>query len=69
MVIGSVLDDQGQALAAEFGPAATFVRVDATSEADYAHAVEPGQNFGSLLRLINTAVIAQHGYRDRGENV
>ena len=31
VVIGDVLDNQGQALAAELGPAASFVRHDVTS--------------------------------------
>ena len=33
VVIGDVLDNQGQALAGELGPAAWFVRHDVTSEA------------------------------------
>ena len=39
VVIGDVLDNQGQALAAELGPAVSFVRHDVTSEADWARAV------------------------------
>ena len=39
VVIGDVLDNQGQALAVELGPAASFVRHDVTSEADWARAV------------------------------
>lgn len=61
MVIGGVLDNQGQALAAEFGPAAAFVRVDATSEADYASAVEAAQNIGSLHGMVNHAGIGFAG--------
>src|ERR1700719_3389955 len=38
VVIGDVLDNQGQALAVELGPAASFVRHDVTSEADWARA-------------------------------
>ncbi len=68
MVIGGVLDDQGQALAAEFGPAAAFVRSDVTSEAECAHVVEAAQNVGSLHGLVSNAGITQHGYRDREEN-
>jgi NAD(P)-dependent dehydrogenase (short-subunit alcohol dehydrogenase family) len=33
VVIGDVLDNQGQSLAVELGPAASFVRHDVTSEA------------------------------------
>ena len=36
VVIGDVLDNQGQALADELGPAAAFVRHDVTSAADWA---------------------------------
>ena len=38
VVIGDVLDNQGQSLAVELGPAASFVRHDVTSEADWARA-------------------------------
>ena len=41
VVIGDVLDNQGQSLAVELGPAASFVRHDVTSEADWARAIEP----------------------------
>ena len=41
VVIGDVLDNQGQSLAVELGPAVSFVRHDVTSEADWARAVEP----------------------------
>jgi 3alpha(or 20beta)-hydroxysteroid dehydrogenase len=34
VVIGDVLDNQGQSLAVELGPAASFVRHDVTSDAD-----------------------------------
>src|SRR6202021_2101115 len=40
VVIGDVLDNQGQSLAVELGPAASFVRHDVTSEVDWARAVE-----------------------------
>ena len=43
VVIGDVLDNQGQALAVELGPAASFVRHDVTSEADWARAVEAAE--------------------------
>ena len=41
VVIGDVLDNQGQSLAVELGPAASFVRHDVTSEADWARASKP----------------------------
>ena len=51
VVIGDVLDNQGQALAADLGPAAVFVRHDVTSEADWARAVEAAQKLGQLHGL------------------
>ncbi len=59
MVIGDVLDNQGQALAVELGPAASFVRHDVTSEADWARAVEAAQKLGGLHGLVNNAGIYQ----------
>jgi 3alpha(or 20beta)-hydroxysteroid dehydrogenase len=46
VVIG--VDNQGQALVGELGPAASFVRHDVTSEADWARAVEAAQKLGGL---------------------
>src|SRR5271167_4550508 len=48
VVIGDVLDNQGQSLAVELGPAASFVRHDVTSEADWARAVEAAEKLGGL---------------------
>src|SRR5277367_5400039 len=59
VVIGDVLDHQGQALAVELGPAAAFVRHDVTSEADWARAVEAAQKLGGLHGLVNNAGIYQ----------
>jgi 3alpha(or 20beta)-hydroxysteroid dehydrogenase len=59
VVIGDVLDNQGQTLAAELGPAASFVRHDVTSEADWARAVETAQKLGGLHGLVNNAGIYQ----------
>src|ERR1700731_3397958 len=59
VVIGDVLDNQGQALAGELGPAASFVRHDVTSEADWARAVEAAQKLGGLHGLGNNAGIYQ----------
>jgi 3alpha(or 20beta)-hydroxysteroid dehydrogenase len=60
VVIGDVLDNQGQALASELGPAATFVRHDVTSEADWARAVEAARTLGGGLHgLVNNAGIYQ----------
>src|ERR1700730_8767324 len=57
VVIGDVLDNQGQSLAVELGPAASFVRLDVTSEADWARAVEAAQKLGGLHGLVNNAGI------------
>src|SRR3954466_14929541 len=54
VVIGDVLDNQGQALAVELGPAASFVRHDVTSGADWARAVETAQKLGGLHSLVPT---------------
>src|SRR5262249_40387889 len=59
VVIGDVLDNQGQALAVELGPAASFVRHDVTSEADWARAVEAALKLGGLHGLVNNAGIYQ----------
>ena len=59
VVIGDVLDNQGQSLAVELGPAASFVRHDLTSEADWARAVEAAQKLGGLQGLVNNAGIYQ----------
>src|SRR6201985_678555 len=59
VVIGDVLDNQGQSLAVELGPAASFVRHDVTSEADWARSVEAAQKLGGLHGLVNNAGIYQ----------
>jgi 3alpha(or 20beta)-hydroxysteroid dehydrogenase len=59
VVIGDVLEDRGNALAKELGPAAAFVRHDVTSEADWDRAVKAAEDFGGLHGLINNAGIYQ----------
>src|SRR5213080_4343918 len=59
VVIGDVLDNQGQSLAVELGPAASFVRHDVTSEADWARAGEAAEKLGGLHGLVNNAGIYQ----------
>jgi 3alpha(or 20beta)-hydroxysteroid dehydrogenase len=54
-----VLDNQGHALAVELGPAASLVRHDVTSEADWAQAVEAAQKLGGLHGLVNNVGIYQ----------
>ena len=57
VVIGDVLESEGNALAKELGAAAKFVRHDVTSEAEWARAVQTAESFGGLHGLINNAGI------------
>ena len=59
VVIGDVLEDQGTALARELGNAASFVRHDVTSEADWDRAVKLAEGMGGLHGLVNNAGIYQ----------
>ncbi len=59
VVIGDVLDEAGQALAAELGPAATYVRHDVTDEAAWARAIDAAMAMGGLHGLVNNAGIYQ----------
>ena len=58
VVIADLQVDKGQALAAELGPAATFVRCDVSQEADGRAAVAAAQGLGKLMGLVNCAGIA-----------
>jgi len=58
VVIGDILQRDGQELAAALGPAARFVRHDVTNEADWQEAVEAAVELGGALHgLINNAGI------------
>jgi 3alpha(or 20beta)-hydroxysteroid dehydrogenase len=57
VVIGDVLDEQGERLAAELGPAARYVHHDVTSEADWAAAIGAAEAFGGLHGMVNNAGI------------
>ncbi len=59
VVIGDVLEAEGRRLAAELGPAASFVRQDVTLESDWAAAIAAAEAFGGLHGLINNAGIYQ----------
>jgi 3alpha(or 20beta)-hydroxysteroid dehydrogenase len=62
VVIGDVLDDEGQRLAAELGDAARYVLLDVTSAEEWASAVATAlESFGSLNVLVNNAGIWNHG--------
>lgn len=55
VVIGDVLTEAGQALAAELGPACMFQPLDVTSEAQWSHAVAMAERLGALHGLVNNA--------------
>ena len=59
VVIGDVLEDKGTALARELGNAASFVKHDVTSEADWDRAVKMAEGMGGLHGLVNNAGIYQ----------
>ncbi len=61
VVIADILDEQGEALAAELGADAVFVHLDVTSEACWSDAIAAAEGaFGAVTVLVNNAGIA-HG--------
>ena len=66
VVIGDVLDEEGQALADELGENARYVHLDVTSEEDWAAAVELATTtYGRLDVLFNNAGIFNGGLLQR----
>ena len=66
VVIGDLLDEEGQALADELGDAARYVHLDVTSEDDWAAAVAlTVAEFGQLNVLFNNAGIFNGGQLQR----
>ncbi|GAA4691812.1 SDR family oxidoreductase [Nocardioides nanhaiensis] len=62
VVLGDVLDAEGEALAAELGEAARYVRLDVTDERQWADAVAATTTaFGRLDVLVNNAGIVNGG--------
>jgi len=62
VVIGDILDDEGQALADELGDTARYVHLDVSSADDWTAAVETAlSSFGKLNVLVNNAGIVQVG--------
>jgi 3alpha(or 20beta)-hydroxysteroid dehydrogenase len=59
VVIGDVLESEGQQLASELGPAAAFVRQDVTQEKVWETAVNAAEKLGGLHGLVNNAGIYQ----------
>src|SRR5262245_25182021 len=56
VMIGDVLETEGEAVAKDLGDAAAFVRLDVSSEADWARAVERAvSRFGGLSVLVDNA--------------
>lgn len=62
VVIGDLLDGEGQALAKELGPSVTYVHLDVTKPADWDAAVTAAvKAYGRLDVLVNNAGIANFG--------
>ena len=62
VVIADVLDEEGEALAAKLGDAATYVRLDVTDRKQWTRAVAAAlERFGKLNVLVNNAGIATFG--------
>src|SRR6478736_8209059 len=57
VVIGDLLDKEGEALAQELGPNAAYVHMDVSSPDDWQKAVARAQQFGPLNVLVNNAAI------------
>ena len=57
VVIGDILDAEGEAVAKELGDAARYVHLDVTDEAQWNDAVAVAQEFGALNVLVNNAGI------------
>lgn len=65
VVIGDVLDTEGEALATELGDAAIFVHLDVTSPEAWAAAVEAAHAaFGPVTVLVNNAGVLAYGTVD-----
>jgi 3alpha(or 20beta)-hydroxysteroid dehydrogenase len=62
VVVGDVLDEEGEKVAAEIGANALFAHLDVTSEADWQAAVARAEEaFGKLDILVNNAGILRFG--------
>ena len=62
VVVGDILDEDGERLAAELGDAAVYVHLDVTDREQWAYAVATAvERFGKLNVLVNNAGIANYG--------
>ena len=57
VVMGDILDTEGEKLSADLGAAATYIHHDVTSEADWTAAVAMADHLGGLHGLVNNAGI------------
>lgn len=57
VVLGDVLDDLGEAVAADIGDAARYVHLDVSNPDDWARAVETATSLGRYQVLVNNAAI------------
>ncbi len=57
VVMGDVLEAEGQAVADDIGDAAVFLKMDVSREEDWSRAVEAAEAMGPLNVLINNAAI------------
>jgi len=62
VIIGDVLDNEGEALAAKMGLAARYVHLDVTKPAEWTRSVDAAiETFGKLNILVNNAGISTYG--------
>ena len=57
VVLGDIMDEEGQALADELGESARYVHLDVREEADWSQAIETAASLGPLNILINNAAV------------
>ena len=61
VVLGDVLDEEGEAVAKELGANAAFVHMDIRLEDDWQRAIEAARAFGALDVLVNNAAVMHFG--------
>jgi 3alpha(or 20beta)-hydroxysteroid dehydrogenase len=57
VVLGDIMDEEGQALADELGEAARYVHLDVREEANWSDAIDAAASLGPLNILINNAAV------------